>query len=263
MDPDPNGLLGPLLDALERHRLKLDPARVRAAFDFAAEAHGAQLRLSGEPYITHCVAVAVILVDLLGARADETIVVSALLHDVAEDTDQDLAAVRRGFDAEVASLVDGVTKISGLHFDRPEMEQAENFRKMLLSMARDLRVILIKLADRLHNMRTLQALDPARAARIARETREIYAPLAHRLGIARIKWELEDLCLKYLDPEAYGELRRKIALKREERQRVIEEVMEPVQAQFRTLDIKAEVTGRPKHLDSIYRKMQAYNIRKD
>jgi len=255
--PDPADLLGPLTEALERHQSKLDRSRIRAAFDFAVKAHGPQLRLSGEPYITHCVAVAVILVELLGSRADETILISALLHDVVEDTDQDLATLERLFGVEVASLVDGVTKISGLHFDRPEWEQAENFRKMLLSMARDLRVILIKLADRLHNMRTLQSLDAIRSTRIARETREIYAPLAHRLGIARIKWELEDLCLKHLDSEAYQELRQKVALKREERQRMIEEVMDPVKAELAQLGIKAEVSGRPKHLDSIYRKMQA------
>ncbi|HLF06858.1 MAG TPA: bifunctional (p)ppGpp synthetase/guanosine-3',5'-bis(diphosphate) 3'-pyrophosphohydrolase [Thermoplasmata archaeon] len=257
MGTDPADLLGPLMDALERDRSALDTKRIRAAFDFAVEAHGPQLRLSGEPYVTHCVAVAAILVDLLGSRADETIVISALLHDVVEDTDRDLATLERLFGAEVASLVDGVTKISGLHFDRPEWEQAENFRKMLLSMARDLRVILIKLADRLHNMRTLQSLDAARSTRIARETREIYAPLAHRLGIARIKWELEDLCLKHLDPEAYQELRQKVALKREERQRMIEEVLGPVKAGLAELGIKCELSGRPKHLDSIYRKMQA------
>jgi (p)ppGpp synthase/HD superfamily hydrolase len=150
-----------------------------------------------------------------------------------------------------------VTKIGGLHFDRPEWEQAENFRKMLLSMAKDLRVILIKLADRLHNMRTLHSLDPARATRIARETREIYAPLAHRLGIAKFKWELEDLCLKVLDPETFDDLRRRVQLKREERERLVAEVMQPLIDRLRELGMKAEVTGRPKHLDSIYRKMEA------
>ncbi|MBI4363816.1 MAG: bifunctional (p)ppGpp synthetase/guanosine-3',5'-bis(diphosphate) 3'-pyrophosphohydrolase [Candidatus Latescibacteria bacterium] len=257
MDPVPEDFLGPLLQVLEQHKIPIPSARLRPAFDFAARAHGSQLRLTGEPYITHCVAVAVILVDLLGPRADETILKSALLHDVVEDTDVSLGDVERAFGIEVASLVDGVTKIGGLHFDRPEWEQAENFRKMLLSMARDLRVILIKLADRLHNMRTLHSLDPTRATRIARETREIYAPLAHRLGIARIRWELEDLCLKYLDPAAYQDLRNKVQLKREERERVIEEVMRPVKARLTELGIKAEVTGRPKHLDSIYRKMEA------
>jgi len=257
--PVPADFLGPLTQALEGYPGQVAPERIREAFDFAARAHGSQLRLTGEPYVTHCVQVAVILVELLGTRADETILVSALLHDVVEDTEVALGDIERKFGHEVALLVDGVTKISGLHFDRPEMEQAENFRKMLFSMARDLRVILIKLADRLHNMRTLHSLDPVRASRIARETREIYAPLAHRLGIARVRWELEDLSLKYLDPDAYDELRRKVQLKREERERVIQEVMRPLKARLAELTIRAEVTGRPKHLDSIYRKMTAQN----
>ncbi len=259
MNTVPTEVLGPLLQTLERSKARADRARLLAAYEFAASAHGSQLRLTGEPYVTHCVAVAVILADLLGPRADETILVSALLHDVVEDTKVNLAMVQSRFGPEVALLVDGVTKIGGLHFDRPEWEQAENFRKMLLSMAKDLRVILIKLADRLHNMRTLHSLDPPRVARIARETREIYAPLAHRLGIARFKWELEDLCFKYLDAEAFDDLRRKVQLKREERERVIEEVMRPLERRLEELHIKAEVSGRPKHLDSIHRKMTAQN----
>jgi guanosine-3',5'-bis(diphosphate) 3'-pyrophosphohydrolase len=253
----PTDILGPLLQTLERSKPRADAARLRAAFEFAAKAHGSQLRLTGEPYVTHCVAVAIILAELLGPRADETILISALLHDVVEDTHQHLAKVEAEFGPEVAVLVDGVTKIGGLHFDRPEWEQAENFRKMLLSMAKDLRVILIKLADRLHNMRTLHSLEPARATRIARETREIYAPLAHRMGIARFKWELEDLCLKYLDPDAFDDLRRRVQLKREEREGMIDEVMRPLIQRLVELEIKAEVKGRPKHLDSIYRKMMA------
>jgi GTP diphosphokinase / guanosine-3',5'-bis(diphosphate) 3'-diphosphatase len=255
----PADILGPLLQTLERSKTHASLKRLTEAFEFASAAHGSQLRLTGEPYLTHCVAVAVILAELLGPRADETILISALLHDVVEDTDVDLARVEAAFGPEVAVLVDGVTKISGLHFDRPEWEQAENFRKMLLSMAKDLRVILIKLADRLHNMRTLHSLDLVKATRIARETREIYAPLAHRLGIGRFRWELEDLCLKYLDPEAFDDLRRKVQMKREERERVIEEVMRPLVERLIELGVRAEVTGRPKHLDSIYRKMEAQN----
>ncbi len=261
MEPGPQEPLAPLLEALGRSSRQIDLAAVRRAYEFAARAHGPQLRQSGEPYVTHTVAVAAILADLLGAGIDETMIEAALLHDVVEDTNQDLSDITAAFGGEVAALVDGVSKISGLHFDRPEREQAENFRKMLLSMARDLRVILIKLADRLHNMRTIQSLDPARAERIARETREIYAPLAHRLGIARIKWEMEDLCLKVLDPEAYQDLRQKVALKREERERLVQEVMAPVRARLREMGMKAEVLGRPKHLDSIYRKMRAQNRR--
>jgi GTP pyrophosphokinase len=257
MEPGPPEALVPLLDALARSGRAVDAGRIRKAYDVAARAHGPQLRSSGEPYVTHSVAVAVILTELLGAGADETILEAALLHDVAEDTEFKLPEIEAAFGHEVASLVDGVSKISGLQFDRPEWEQAENFRKMLLSMARDLRVILIKLADRLHNMRTLGSLDEARAQRIARETRDIYAPLAHRLGIGRVKWELEDLCLKHLDPAAYAELREKVALKREERERLVQEVMTPVRRRLTDIGVKAEVVGRPKHLDSIYRKMRA------
>ena len=261
MNPVPDDPLGPLLEALQRSGRALDPTKIRAAYDFASRAHGAQQRLTGEPYVTHSVAVARILADLLGSGVDETLVEAALLHDVVEDTDRDLDDLKRAFGSEVAALVDGVTKISGLHFERPELEQAENFRKMLLSMARDLRVILIKLADRLHNMRTLHAMGPSRAHKIARETRDIYAPLAHRLGIARIKWELEDLCLKYLDPPAYQEIKSKVALKREERERLIHQVVQPAKERFAELGIKADVAGRPKHLESIYRKMKAQGRR--
>jgi GTP diphosphokinase / guanosine-3',5'-bis(diphosphate) 3'-diphosphatase len=253
----PDDPLGPLLEALRRTGRAVNTDTVRAAYDFASKAHGTQVRLSGEPYVTHCVAVATILADLLGTGAEETLLQAALLHDVVEDTERGLKDVERAFGPEVAVLVDGVSKISGLHFDRPEREQAENFRKMLFSMARDLRVILIKLADRLHNMRTLQALDAPRAERIARETREIYAPLAHRLGIGRIKWELEDLSLKYMDPQAYQEIRQKVALKREEREGLVAAVMEPVRERLESMAIRADVVGRPKHLDSIYRKMKA------
>jgi GTP diphosphokinase / guanosine-3',5'-bis(diphosphate) 3'-diphosphatase len=261
MNSVPADPLGPLLDALQRTSRTVKADTVRAAYDFAAKAHGSQTRLTGEPYVTHCVAVATILADLLGPGVDETLLQAAILHDVVEDTERTLRDVERAFGPEVAGLVDGVSKIGGLHFDRPEREQAENFRKMLFSMARDLRVILIKLADRLHNMRTLQGLEAPRAERIARETREIYAPLAHRLGIARIKWELEDLSLKYLDPQAYQEIRQKVALKREEREGLVAAVMQPVRERLNSLGIKADVVGRPKHLDSIYRKMKAQDRR--
>ncbi|HTK69584.1 MAG TPA: bifunctional (p)ppGpp synthetase/guanosine-3',5'-bis(diphosphate) 3'-pyrophosphohydrolase [Candidatus Eisenbacteria bacterium] len=257
MDPVPAELPGPLLEALQRSNRTLDLEKIGAAYRFAVDAHGSQLRKSGEPYVTHLTAVATILADLLGSGIDNTLIEGALLHDVVEDTTVTLQQVERRFGRDVAALVDGVTKIGHLHFERPEQEEAENFRKMLFSMARDLRVILIKLADRLHNMRTLTALGPARAHRIARETREIYAPLAHRLGIARIKWELEDLCLKHLDPEAYREIRDKVQLKREERERQIQDVVQPVKSRLVHLGMKADVVGRPKHLESIYRKMQA------
>ena len=261
MDPVPAELPGPLLEALQRSNRTLDLEKIGAAYRFAVDAHGSQLRKSGEPYVTHLTAVATILADLLGSGIDNTLIEGALLHDVVEDTTVTLQQVERRFGRDVAALVDGVTKIGHLHFERPEQEEAENFRKMLFSMARDPRVILIKLADRLHNMRTLTALGPARAHRIARETREIYAPLAHRLGIARIKWELEDLCLKHLDPEAYREIRDKVQLKREERERQIQDVVQPGKSRLVHLGMKADVVGRPKNRESIYRKMQAQGRR--
>jgi len=254
-DPRSEAHLAPLLEALRRTSRPDDEAAIRKAFAFAADAHALQRRQSGEPYITHPVAVATILADLLGAGAATTLIQAALLHDVVEDTEQKLEQVRQSFGPEVAALVDGVTKISGLHLERPEREQAENFRKMLFSMARDLRVILIKLADRLHNMRTLHGLEPERARRIALETREIYAPLAHRLGIGTMKGELEDLAFQMLEPEAFAELRQKVSLKREEREAVLATVIAPVKERLLEMKITAQVTGRPKHLGSIHRKM--------
>src|SRR6185436_11685356 len=261
MVPVPADLPGPLLEALQRSNRALDLEKIAAAYGFVVDAHGSQARKSCEPYVTHLAAVATILADLLGAGVDNTLIEGALLHDVVEDTTVTLQQVERRFGRDVAALVDGVTKIGHLHFERPEQEEAENFRKMLFSMARDLRVILIKLADRLHNMRTLGALGPARAHKVARETREIYAPLAHRLGIARIKWELEDLCLKHLDSVAYQEIKEKVSLKREERERVLQDVIRPVREKLVAAGIKPDVVGRPKHLESIYRKMKAQSRR--
>jgi guanosine-3',5'-bis(diphosphate) 3'-pyrophosphohydrolase len=256
-DPRSEAHLAPLLDALRRAARSDDETAVRRAFAFAADAHAAQRRRSGEPYITHPVAVAAILADLLGSGGAPTLLQAALLHDVVEDTDQKLEQVRQAFGPEVADLVDGVTKISGLHLERPEREQAENFRKMLFSMARDLRVILIKLADRLHNMRTIHGLEPERARRVALETREIYAPLAHRLGIGTMKAELEDLAFHTLEPEAFEDLRRKVSLRVEEREAVIAAVIAPVRERLIEQGLAAEVTGRPKHLASIHRKITA------
>ena len=254
-DPRSEAHLAPLLEALRRTPRPDDEADIRRAFAFAADAHASQRRRSGEPYITHPVAVATILADLLGKGAATTLIQAALLHDVVEDTEQRMEGIRRSFGGEVALLVDGVTKITGLHLQSTEREQAENFRKMLFSMARDLRVILIKLADRLHNMRTLHGLEPDRARRIALETREIFAPLAHRLGIGTVKAELEDLAFQTLEPEAFAELREKVSLKREEREAVIATVIAPVKERLVEMGITAEVTGRPKHLESIQRKM--------
>src|SRR5262249_49637763 len=190
---------------------------------------------------THLVAVTLILVELLENRLDTPLVCGALLHDVVEDTEVSLDEVEKRFGREIAGLVEGVTKLHRLHFDSREAAQAENFRRMLLSMARDLRVVFIKLADGLHNMRTLEHLPPERAHRIAEESRDIYAPLAHRLGMAGIKRELEDLSLKALDPEAYREIAQRVQARREEREAFLVRVQERLGEGLKAAGIKAEV----------------------
>jgi len=246
-----------LLALLDEHAPRVDRDRVAACFDFATRAHGQQMRQSGDPFISHLVAVCQILLELLEARIDTTLACAALLHDVVEDTAVTAADVEKQFGREVASLVEGVTKLSGLHFDSREAAQAENFRRMVLSMSRDLRVIFIKLADRLHNMRTLEYLGEEKRRRIAAETRDIYAPLAHRLGMAGIKRELEDLSLKILDPDAYQDLIRRIEKRRDEREQFLAGVRSRLEEGLKAVGIKAEVTGRPKHFYSIYAKLQA------
>jgi len=255
--PDVGALKAALLEDLRAHSPKVDVALVAEAFDFSHAAHGEQVRKSGVPYISHPVAAVHILVDLLDVHLDTPIAVAALLHDVVEDTSVSLPDLEKRFGPEVGSLVDGVTKISGFHFDSARREQAENFRKMLLSMSRDLRVIFIKLADRLHNMRTLEYLGQEKAQRIARETRDIYAPLAHRLGIARIKRELEDLALKTLDPPAYRDLAERVAARREHRESVLKRLEEPLVARLAEAGIEADVSSRPKHFASIHEKMKS------
>ena len=226
---------------------------LRRAYSFAYEAHIDQWRKSGVPYIEHCIETALILAEL---KMDVVTLSSALLHDVVEDTGIQIEDVRDKFGDDVARLVDGVTKISELKFHSHAEQQAENFRKMLFSMAQDLRIITIKFADRLHNMRTIEFLSPKKAERIALETREIYAPLAHRFGIARIKWEMEDLSLKVLDSKAYYELAEKVQGRREDRERYIRKMARPVKNELMKHGIQAEIKGRPKSLYSIYRKMQ-------
>ncbi|CAB1128972.1 GTP pyrophosphokinase (RelA/SpoT) [Candidatus Hydrogenisulfobacillus filiaventi] len=227
-------------------------ARIAEALAFAEAAHAGQSRASGDPYIGHPLAVASIVADL---HMDADTVIAALLHDVVEDTPYTLADIEARFGHEVAQLVDGVTKLDRLEGQDREMQQAENLRKMFLAMAKDIRVILIKLADRLHNMRTLRHLPPDRARRIARETREIYAPLAHRLGIFRIKWELEDLAFQTLEPEAYQDMKERVAKKRQEREAAVEAVKAQLSEQLTRMGLAAEVSGRAKHLWSIYQKM--------
>lgn len=227
--------------------------RLREAYEFAIEAHGDQRRKTGEPYVTHPLAVASILTEL---EVECNTLIAALLHDTVEDTGKTKEEVAERFGASVAQLVDGVTKLEKYSYTSHEELQAENYRKMFLAMAQDIRVVLIKLADRLHNMRTLKTMRPDKQARIARETIDIYAPLAHRLGIYKWKWELEDLCLRYLDRQAYYELVGAIAQRREEREEYLEQVILELSEGIRAMGIRAEIEGRPKHFYSIYRKMQ-------
>ena len=238
---------------IEQLRPDADLDLIRKAYVFSARAHEGQRRMSGEPYLTHCVETARILAE---RRLDSVTIASGLLHDIVEDTSLSLDQVEQEFGPEMAVIVDGVTNISEMSFESPEQEQMEKYRKMLLSMAKDVRVILIKLADRLHNMRTLQYLPEDDRLRISRETLDVFAPLAHRLGIARIKWELEDLSLKYLDPEAYDMLAGRIDKSREEREAYIEELKGPLENALTKSGIKAEITGRAKHFYSIYMKMK-------
>ena len=231
---------------------RLDLELITRAYEFSQVAHAGQTRRSGEPYFTHCVEVAEILADL---HLDTVTLACGLIHDVVEDTPATIEDVRDAFGAEVATVVEGLTKIGRVQFRTNTEQQVENYRKLLLSMAQDARVILVKLADRLHNMRTLEHLPAEKRRRIALETREIYAPLAHRLGMAEIKWELEDLCFKFLEPEVYQELKAHVAEKRREREELIEQMRVPLEEDLREAGIRCEVTGRPKHMWSIRRKM--------
>ena len=226
---------------------------IRRAYLFSQMAHEGQMRMSGAPYLTHCVETARILAEL---HLDSVTIAGGLLHDIVEDTSVGLDEIRHEFGDEVVNIVDGVTHISEMSFESPEKQQMENYRKMLLSMAKDVRVILIKIADRLHNMRTLQYLPEDDRVRISNETLDVFAPLAHRLGIARVKWELEDLALKYMDPEAYEFLSTQIAKSRRERETYIEELKVPLVEKLKENGIDAEVEGRAKHFYSIYMKMQ-------
>jgi len=229
---------------------------IEKAYMFADNAHSGQLRNSGEKYIQHPVEVAIILAEL---EMDDSTIVAALLHDVAEDTKKDLDDIRRNFGDEVARLVDGVTKLGRIEYKSKVEVQVENLRKMFLAMAKDIRVVLIKLADRLHNMRTLSYQKEEKQKEIAQETLEIYAPLANRLGIFRIKWELEDLAFRYLNPKEYYDLVEGISLKRKEREEQINEVIDQLKLRLEEVGIDADIVGRPKHFYSIYKKMITQN----
>ena len=239
-----------------RHDIKL----IQKAYEYAKAKHGDQLRKSGEPYIIHPVQVAYTLAEL---GLDEDTICAALLHDVLEDTNTSYEDLEKEFNEEVAYMVDGVTKLSKLQYASVEEQQVENYRKMFLAMGKDIRVILIKLADRLHNMRTLKFLSRDRQIANAKETMELYAPLANRLGVYSLKWELEDLSFKYLYPEDFREIVEGIDKKREERLKFIDQIMEQIKAELKKQKIEAEVTGRAKHFYSIYRKMKRDNVTLD
>ncbi|MBQ7059848.1 MAG: bifunctional (p)ppGpp synthetase/guanosine-3',5'-bis(diphosphate) 3'-pyrophosphohydrolase [Firmicutes bacterium] len=250
MDP----LYNQLVETIQKYHPATDLEKVRKAYELAAKAHEGQMRQSGEPYIIHPLNVAIILAQL---ELDLETIEAGLLHDVVEDTSVTIEEIRGEFGDEVADLVDGVTVLKQLKYrttDKQEI-QAENYRKMFLAMAKDICVILIKLADRLHNMRTLEYKEPSKQKAKARETLDIYAPIAERLGISKIKVELDDLCLKYLEPEQYQELTKLIHEKLSTREKYIEDIVTAIKAKLDEVDIKATVYGRPKHFFSIYKKM--------
>ncbi|MCC6483580.1 MAG: bifunctional (p)ppGpp synthetase/guanosine-3',5'-bis(diphosphate) 3'-pyrophosphohydrolase [Armatimonadetes bacterium] len=259
-DPVPD-----LVRRIQSYNSDVDVALIQSAYEFARLHHEGQLRGSGEPYITHPVATAIILTDV---EMDASCIAAGLLHDVVEDCKVSLEEIEQKFGAEIAGLVDGVTKLKLADFERIEdsasvtkkrrvelRKNAENLRKIFLAVARDLRVMMIKLADRLHNMSTLYGLPPERQRRIAQETQQIYAPLAHRLGVWKIKWQLEDLAFKYLEPEKYDEMVKMVDRTRAEREAIITEAIEVITSRLQEEGIQAQIQGRPKHLWSIYQKM--------
>ncbi|MCR4842150.1 MAG: bifunctional (p)ppGpp synthetase/guanosine-3',5'-bis(diphosphate) 3'-pyrophosphohydrolase [Eubacterium sp.] len=254
---DPDTLYNELIERIHKYHPSEDLSLVEKAYNLASEAHKDQARKSGEPYIIHPLSVAIILADL---EMDKETICAGLLHDVVEDTDITDQNLRDGFSDDVALLVDGVTKLGQLSYDADKVEvQGENLRKMFLAMARDIRVIIIKLADRLHNMRTLKYMKPEKQKEKARETMEIYAPIAQRLGISRIKIELDDLSLKYLEPDAYYDLVEKIAMRKSVREEYIGDLVKEVKSYIDAADIKAIIDGRVKHFFSIYKKMKNQN----
>src|SRR6266487_3098875 len=245
-------LLDELLSDIEAYNPEVDRGLLARAFRFAADAHEGQQRRSGEAFTRHPWGAAMILAEL---RQDEQTIAAALLHDVVEDTDREIDAVRTEFGDEIAQLVEGVTKLTRIHFQSREQAEAENYRKMIAAMVGDERVILIKLADRLHNMRTIEYLGKQKQLQKARETLEVYAPLAHRLGIHKLKWELEDLAFETLHPRKYEEIKTMVAERRTDREEHVSEASRTLQLELDKVDIPAEISGRAKHFYSIYDKM--------
>jgi GTP pyrophosphokinase len=241
-----------LIEEIPKYQPGADLEVLQRAYRFSERSHQGQQRASGEPYLSHPLQVASLLVDF---KMDVTTVTAGLLHDVLEDTSTTKADLEAEFGKEIAELVDGVTKIGKLAFSSREERQAENFRKMLVAMARDLRVLMIKLADRLHNMRTLDYLGPDKARKIAQETLDIYAPLAHRLGMAKVKAELEDLALRAMSPDAYVDLQKRVAKRRLEREADINHVIAIIERKLSEVGIESQIRGRPKHFYSIFKKM--------
>lgn len=247
-----DALYAQLAEAIEKSNKSYDLPRIETAYELAKKAHEGQVRSSGDPYISHPIAVAVILV---GLGMDSDTIIGALLHDVVEDTSVTLEDIEKQFGADVAELVDGVTKLANIPYSSRAEQQAENVRKMLLAMAKDVRVVIIKLADRLHNMRTLDFRIPEKQRVKSLETMEIYAPLAHRLGIRSVKEELEDLSLKHLDPVAYHEIEQQLALRKEDREAFLKNIIKRIQARLESEHVTAQIDGRVKSIYGIYRKM--------
>ena len=248
MDP----LYAKLTDAIEKSNKSYDLERIKAAYTIARQAHEGQMRSSGDPYISHPIEVAIILV---GLGMDSDTIIGGILHDVVEDTSITLEDIRKQFGGDVADLVDGVTKLANIPYSSRAEQQAENVRKMLLAMAKDVRVVIIKLADRLHNMRTLDYRAPEKQRVKSLETMEIYAPLAHRLGIRSVKEELEDLSLKHLDPVAYHEIEQQLALRKEDREAFLSNIIKRIEARLEEEHVTAQIDGRVKSIYGIYRKM--------
>ena len=254
---DPEQLYEELIQTIKNYHPSADLSMIEKAYHIAYDAHKDQRRKSGEPYIIHPLCVAIILAKL---ELDKETIVAGLLHDVVEDTVLTTEEITKEFSEEVSLLVDGVTKITQLNYSADKVEiQAENLRKMFLAMAKDIRVILIKLADRLHNMRTLEYMKPEKQKEKARETMDIYAPIAQRLGISKIKIELDDLSLKYLEPDVYLDLAEKIEFRKSEREAFIQSIVGEVSHHIEEANIKATIYGRVKHFFSIYKKMVNQN----